>query len=134
MATNPNDRYPTPQSVMRALLPYLRSQGGDSRYLLTRDQDHESTAAFSRRVITHVPKKNRRVLLVDDDVMMRTIARHALSSEGFECAEAVDGKEALVLVHSQPFDLLLVDVEMPRLRGDDLLHRTLALPNRSRRT
>ena len=122
LANQPEARHPTPQSVMRALLPFLRSKASDSIYANVRDSGQASNSHWPE-VTAHLPSKNRRVLVVDDDAMTRTIARLALSSEGFECAEAADGKLALDLVRSRPFDLLLVDVEMPRLRGDDLLRQ-----------
>ena len=122
MATHLDKRYPTPQAVMRALLPYLRSQGGESHYLSMREPD-SGTDSVPSDVTAHIPTKGRRVLLVDDDDLIRSIARHALSSEGFECDEAADGKAALERVHDRHYDLLLIDVQMPRMGGNELLHQ-----------
>src|SRR5207244_619376 len=66
---------------------------------------------------------NRRLLLVDDEDMMRSIARYALTSEGYECEEAVDGRQAIEMARAKPYDLILVDVELPGVRGDDVLRR-----------
>ena len=121
MATKTEDRYPTPQAVMRALLPFVRSKSGELGY----SADHETVR--ERMALQPTPRlpasAQRRVLIVDDDAMMRAIARHALSAEGYDCDEAPDGKEALALARAKPFDLLLLDVEMPNVRGDDVLRR-----------
>jgi response regulator RpfG family c-di-GMP phosphodiesterase/serine/threonine protein kinase len=125
MATNPDDRYQTPQAVMRALLPFLRSQSGEVTYLAQR----ETNVAEGIRVKTassesgvHTPANNR-VLIVDDEQMMRAIARHALQAEGYECGEAADGKQAIDMIRTSRYDLVLLDVEIPKVRGDDVLRR-----------
>jgi putative two-component system response regulator len=119
LATKPEDRFPTPQAIMRALLPYLRSQSGASLYLPMRETGQEVVS--QRQQPSLQPSKVHRVLIVDDEPMMRGIARHALAAEGMQCDEAPDGRQALDRARKQTYDLLLVDVEMPNLRGSDLL-------------
>lgn len=66
-----------------------------------------------------------KLLIVDDSpAMRRVIARH-LERAGFpsEVTEAGDGAEALELMASQRFDLVLSDVYMPRVGGMELLAR-----------
>jgi response regulator RpfG family c-di-GMP phosphodiesterase len=121
MATNRDERYPNPRAVMRELLPFLRSQSGQSLYLTARTSTVEPRA--SRNTAEAVISANRRLLIVDDDEMMRSIARYALTSEGYECEEAADGRQAIDAVRAQPFDLVLLDVELPHVRGDDVLRR-----------
>jgi CheY-like chemotaxis protein len=63
----------------------------------------------------------RRVLIVDDEESVRTLAERVLHRAGYETAVAVDGPEALRIVEGQPpFDLLLADVVMPEMHGDEL--------------
>ena len=126
MATDRDHRFPNPQGVMRALLPFLRSQSGQSLYLNMREPKSELQPRQSQVEIT-LPA-NRRLLIVDDEDMMRSFARYALSSEGYECVEAIDGKQALEMARSQSFDLLLLDVELPHVRGDDVLRRLRDAP------
>ncbi len=121
LATKPEDRFPTPQAVMRALLPYLRSQSGASLYLPMRETGQEVIS--QRQQPSLRPSSVHRLLIVDDDPMMRGVARHALAAEGMQCDEASDGQQGLERARKQAYDLLLVDVEMPNLRGDDLLRR-----------
>lgn len=59
----------------------------------------------------------KRVLIVDDAATVRMYHRSVLESGGFAVEEALNGIEALEKALETPFDLLLVDVNMPRLDG-----------------
>ncbi len=59
----------------------------------------------------------RRVLLVDDSVTSRTLLRSILDAAGYIVSVAVDGLQALEMVNSMAFDLIVSDVDMPRLDG-----------------
>jgi two-component system chemotaxis response regulator CheY len=64
------------------------------------------------------------ILLVDDSAAMRTMLLRALAATGLpvrEVVQAADGTEALCFIESFSFDLLMVDLSMPRMRGDQLL-------------
>ena len=66
----------------------------------------------------------KRVLIVDDDEGIRQFAERSLTSDGYEVVTAGDGPEALRLVDAQPrFDLYVLDVVMPGMRGDELARR-----------
>jgi len=58
-----------------------------------------------------------RVLVVDDSSVVRLYYRSALESAGFEVEQAINGIEAMERALSQPFDLVIVDVNMPRMDG-----------------
>lgn len=58
-----------------------------------------------------------RVLIVDDHPTNREVARLMLAPLGCEIFEAVDGIEAVEMAASSPFDLILMDVRMPRMDG-----------------
>ena len=58
-----------------------------------------------------------RVLIVDDAATVRLYYRDTLEAGGFTVAEAVNGIEALEKALLHPFDLYVVDVNMPRLDG-----------------
>ncbi len=69
-----------------------------------------------------------RVLIVDDEESVRTFAERVLHLAGYETAVAADGPEALRIAEAQdPFDLLLADVVMPDMHGDELARRLLRL-------
>ena len=65
-----------------------------------------------------------RVLVVDDDEGIRHFAAKALALGGYDVVTAGDGLEAIRLVEAQPrFDLFVIDVMMPGMRGDELARR-----------
>jgi len=62
-----------------------------------------------------------RILVVDDDDTTRLIISRVLAKTGFSVSEARDGVEALEILRSDRFDLMVCDVWMPRMTGLDLL-------------
>lgn len=65
----------------------------------------------------------RTVLVVDDDARIRMVAAWQLEAEGFVVAEAEDGEAALTAVARSAPDLVVLDVNLPRLNGLDVLAR-----------
>lgn len=59
----------------------------------------------------------KRILIVDDEPIMLETLRFALEKEGYACAVATDGEEAIAAVSASPPDLVLLDVMMPGLNG-----------------
>jgi len=66
------------------------------------------------------------ILVADDSFMTRTLAKNVLESAGYRVLTAVDGMEAWTLLSSERCDLILSDVEMPRMDGLDLTARVRA--------
>jgi CheY-like chemotaxis protein len=64
-----------------------------------------------------------RVLIVDDEESVRTLAERVLHGAGYETAVAADGLALSVAEAQAPFDLLLADVMMPGMHGDELARR-----------
>ena len=64
-----------------------------------------------------------RVLLVDDDAMIRMLAAESLRHAGFEVSEADCGEQALRVFEESPFDLMLLDVLMPGIDGYTVCER-----------
>lgn len=58
-----------------------------------------------------------RILIIDDDVILAGLLQLTLELEGFEVDTAADGDEGLALVRQKPFDLILLDLVMPRMDG-----------------
>jgi PAS domain S-box-containing protein len=63
------------------------------------------------------PRRRLRLLLAEDNIVNQTLAIRLLEREGHTVAVAGNGREALRLLEAQPFDLVLMDVEMPEMGG-----------------
>ncbi|PSQ83333.1 MAG: Fis family transcriptional regulator [Bacteroidetes bacterium QH_2_63_10] len=61
------------------------------------------------------------VLVVDDEASIRRTLREILEYEDFDVEEAVDGEEALAAIREHQYDLVLLDVKMPKMDGMDVL-------------
>jgi len=67
------------------------------------------------------------ILLVDDEESIRTFVQVAFLKAGYRVVVAPDGPEALEIIDQhEPFDLFIVDIIMPRMRGDELGRRIRA--------
>jgi len=60
------------------------------------------------------------ILLVDDEPMTLRIMRQALEKDGFEIRTAFDGRDALEKIIVRPPDVLITDIDMPRMTGKEL--------------
>lgn len=69
-----------------------------------------------------------RVLVVDDALTVRELQRSILERAGYQVTTAVDGEDALRLLNAEKWDLVLTDVEMPRLDGFGLVEAMRARP------
>src|SRR6185369_4255471 len=68
------------------------------------------------------PSQQAAILVVDDSRTMRLGLIRALNALGFRnITEAANGKQALELVLTKPFDLMLLDIEMPEMNGMEVL-------------
>jgi two-component system chemotaxis response regulator CheY len=65
---------------------------------------------------------------VDDSTSMRQMVRATLQSAGYGVVEAADGQEALEFARGNSVDLVISDVNMPRMDGIRLIHELRALP------
>lgn len=64
-----------------------------------------------------------RILTVDDSASMRALLRHALCANGFDVVQAEDGMAALEWLALNEVDLVITDINMPRLDGFGLIER-----------
>ena len=64
------------------------------------------------------------VMIVDDSRSMRSFVRRVMDLSGFEvdsCFDAANGAEALALLHAHPVDIILTDINMPEMNGEDFV-------------
>ena len=68
-----------------------------------------------------------KVLIVDDEKSIRRTLREILEFEKFQVDEANDGMEAVVKVKKEPFDIIILDIKMPKMDGLETLERIQVL-------
>ncbi|SPJ15882.1 CheA signal transduction histidine kinase [Syntrophobacter sp. SbD2] len=66
------------------------------------------------------PQKRLSILVVEDSITARTLLKTILESAGYEVTTAVDGIDAFTALKTTEFNLVVSDVEMPRMNGFDL--------------
>ena len=66
-------------------------------------------------------RRKKHVLVVDDSITVREVERQLLRNAGYQVDVAVDGQDGLNQVRAGSFDLLVTDVDMPRMTGLDLV-------------
>src|SRR5439155_13995343 len=118
MALKPDDRFPDAKAVMRVLLPFLDG-GARTKPQPTKEEAREPLHALP-------PARVPRVLIVDDESDIRTFCRLALATDGIPCDEAADGAVALERLAATPYDLVLLDIDMPTMNGLEVLKRLRA--------
>ncbi len=70
----------------------------------------------------------RRALVVDDEASARMVCRRLLEPEAIQVEEAANGAEALVALEEKPYDLVLLDIDMPVPSGPEVLRRLRERP------
>jgi len=125
MASRPENRYATPRDVMRALFPFLR------RGSFSLDSQVVPLGIGPRPCSENEPPQSahvHRILIVDDENSNRTVFSMMLASSGLQCEEAPDGVLALEAIHARPFDLVVLDIDMPKMQGTEVLQRLRQAP------
>jgi response regulator RpfG family c-di-GMP phosphodiesterase/serine/threonine protein kinase len=151
MAVNPGDRYPTPQAVMRALLPFLRPPsrellslpldgmdpvhpsalaGGEATRALLERYGNTSPAHGSLAMFEEAANRTKvyQILIIDDEPGIRDFCKAILEGEGMRVDVATDGVKGLQAAATTPFDLVLLDVNMPVMPGIEVLRRLREKP------
>jgi len=147
MAIRPEDRFQTPQEVMRALLGFLKPESreharlhgsqtepsfnldGESacQQLLARygsTPENPSSSCFAGSSV----QSSHRILIVDDEKGLRDFCKGILEAEGLRCDQAGNGDTALEMAAATPYDLAMVDVNMPGMSGIEVLQRLRRSP------
>ena len=65
--------------------------------------------------------EKRKILVVDDEDALRSVLSGELVSEGYDVHTAADGDDAISNVQKERFDLVLLDIKMPRVNGFEVL-------------
>lgn len=88
----------------------------------------EALAMGQSNGLSRVRQGNETILLVEDESVVRALAREVFQSHGYKVLEASNGEEALQIIQQagEPFHLLVTDVVMPRMSGGQLADLVLA--------
>src|ERR1700733_494939 len=75
----------------------------------------------------------RKLLIAEDDFFIRDIYSKVFSLSGYDVQVAVDGMDAFEKIKAQQYDMILLDIMMPRMTGIDVLKnvRSLSIPQKS---
>jgi len=70
---------------------------------------------------------DKKVLVVDDEELIRDYVRRALASRGFSVETAVDGASAAAAAGRENFDVVICDLKMPDMRGEEVIRKLAAM-------
>jgi DNA-binding response OmpR family regulator len=73
-----------------------------------------------------MPDRTTRILLVDDEQPVQKLLTYPLEKEGYEVVQAFDGQQALQAFDQQQFDLVVLDIMLPRMDGLEVCQRLRA--------
>jgi CheY-like chemotaxis protein/CHASE3 domain sensor protein len=83
----------------------------------------EELKAVFRRLEAKVAQKSKRVLLVEDDERQRDSVMRLIEDEDVSITAVALGEEALALLRKEIFDCMIIDLKLPDIPGEELLHR-----------
>ncbi|MFO0912405.1 MAG: hybrid sensor histidine kinase/response regulator [Pirellulales bacterium] len=73
-------------------------------------------------------QRKRRILVVDDSITVREVERQLLAGQGYDVETAVDGVEGWNMVREHGYDLVVSDIDMPRMNGIELVRKIKSEP------
>jgi len=71
----------------------------------------------------------KKILVVDDSITVREVERNMLEAVGYKVDVAVDGIDGWHMIHQHNFDLIITDIDMPRMNGIELIHKIKSKSN-----
>jgi two-component system sensor histidine kinase and response regulator WspE len=78
---------------------------------------------------TRLERRIKRILVADDSITVREVERKMLLARGYDVDVAVDGMEAWNIVRANEYDLVVSDIDMPRMNGFELVENIKNDPN-----
>ncbi|WP_298778053.1 ATP-binding protein [uncultured Polaribacter sp.] len=83
----------------------------------------EANNSLSKQNKENVSLKGKKILVADDNYLNLSIVSHILKKEGVIGTFVKDGEEAILAMNKDSFDIVLLDINMPNLKGDELIKR-----------
>jgi two-component system, chemotaxis family, sensor histidine kinase and response regulator WspE len=101
--------------------PALIVDVGDMLNTIGKLVDQGKLDTVLRQDKSATPRPRKRVLVVDDSITVREVERQLLANRGYEVDVAVDGVDGWNSIQNTAYDLVITDVDMPRMNGIDLV-------------
>jgi two-component system chemotaxis sensor kinase CheA len=86
----------------------------------------ERSVSGSDELTGGVPARRKSILVAEDSITSRNLLKHILDAAGYEVRTAVDGIDAFIQLRTGKFDLVVSDVDMPRMNGFGLTQKIRA--------
>jgi PAS domain S-box-containing protein len=115
--------YGTVKAHQGAITVYSQPGKGTTMKLYLPTSSPQETGGAGGQPSVHPVRGTGRILVVDDEDVVRSSAVGTLKALGYLAIEAPDGARALELLGSEKFDLVLLDLIMPRMSGSEVLVR-----------
>jgi DNA-binding response OmpR family regulator len=119
-------------SVARQMLVEINDNLVNSKFQITEKPQANGTNIARDRVTRPLNRKNRdngKLLVVDDNESNRDMLIRRLEKQGYEVSGAQNGREALEMLRSENFELILLDIMMPEMDGIQTLEEIKADPD-----
>jgi PAS domain S-box-containing protein len=95
----------------------VKNKGSEFSVILTFPKGNKTKFSTQTETMTSEELTDMRILLVEDNKMNRLVAQNTLKHSGCVITEAVDGKEAIRLLRTNTYDVILMDIQMPEMNG-----------------
>ncbi|HAN03796.1 MAG TPA: type II secretion system protein GspE [Elusimicrobia bacterium] len=112
----------TGQADLKEVEPYLKLEKDQGARPAPAPAAPAAAVPAAQTPSPAMPAGKPRVMVADDDPVMRMLLKKFIENSGYEAIEAADGEEALTKIAEGPApDLLISDINMPRMNGYDLV-------------
>ncbi len=98
-------------------------KGTEFTFDIVFEESKESLIKDAKVSVNSIDNMNKHILIVDDNRINCVVTKRILQTKGYQCDVAKDGLEALELVKSNEYDLILMDINMPEIDGIETTKR-----------
>jgi len=138
LSRDPGKRPGLPITVMNALLPFTASIGSARPEVILPPADDDASSNVQAKQPELQAEKTqpatvpaflrKRVLIVDDEVHVRMLARAVVEPLGCKCDDVSDGAHALAAMQREQYDLVLLDLNLPDMNGYEICRQLRERP------